>query len=210
MSISEYIFYSRLIENTYSLVDFLDDKELVNLALAFDALGDKQKSKEILEKRYGTTLDTDLMGTLAGRYKREWLCFDNPSAADKSLEYYTKAYYLAIKRSDYEQAYYNGINLAFLNLAYKRDDTATHIVAKEVLSHISNSSGEDKWVKPTLAEALLYLDDTSLALNNYKEALSLSFNSREIISMYSQALNIARTKYGIGSDFETKLDALFE
>ncbi|WP_265822649.1 tetratricopeptide repeat-containing protein [Geovibrio ferrireducens] len=207
LAISEYIYYKRLIEDYYPIIDYLTDGELVNLALAFDAMGDFIKSRSILEGRFGTTFDTDLIGTLAGRYKREWLSTQSINTAIKALEHYKKAYDIAQKKNDYSQINYSGINIAFLEMVFKDDTAKAKEIAEEILKNIHGQNYNDRWRKATEAEAYLYLGEVENALTLYGEVRTLDFNQREMVSIYSQAINVC--KYQNRTDVELRLDNIF-
>ncbi len=75
----------------------------------------------------------------------------------------------------------------FINL-----QEASTKIATEVLGYCKNKEIPDKWSLATEGEVYLYLGETSLGLEKYKQAIQKEHgaNLREIISMYDQAFLI--------------------
>jgi len=117
----------------------LDRCALVDLALALDGLGKRDEAMKVLAdaKRYGT----DAMGVLAGRHKRNWYQNRVDQEARTALDLYGEGYAIA-KGKDSSQAYYHGINLAFLALVYEDDLERARGIVKEVLGHCAGAEKE--------------------------------------------------------------------
>jgi len=64
------------------------------------------------------------MGRAGRALKRRWLLEHRLSDATRAFALYQKAYSLAAARGDHAQAYYHGINVAFMELAYRSDSAA--------------------------------------------------------------------------------------
>ena len=176
--------------------DELDDVALAQLALCLEGVGRQADAVELLIRQDRS--DTDAMGVLAGRFKRRWLLTRRKADAESARDLYGKAYSAAKAARDAEQAYYNGINLAFLQLAYEQDTVATRKTAKAVLVHCNKAKlhrekPKDKmWRLATEGEAKLYLGNIAMALDHYRAAVDCNPEPREMQSMYQQALYIVR------------------
>jgi pimeloyl-ACP methyl ester carboxylesterase len=182
----------------------LDRQGLVELALALEQSGRQEEAIALLERRAGH--ETDPMGVLAGRLKRRWLAGRRRMDAERALALYRDAYEISAAKNDHTQAYYHGINVAFMELAYGSDYEAAKIAATEVLDHCSQSGG-DRWKTGTIAEANLILGETAAALAHYREAVTQLRSPREIESMLQQALRVADL---LGDDdAAARLDALY-
>ncbi len=183
----------------------IDAQALVQLALALEGLGRREDAIRLLEERQGRT-GTDAMGVLAGRLKRRWLLERQAKDADAAKELYTKAYGLTGPAGNDAQAFYHGVNIAFMQLAYDSDLNAAKQTAEKVLVHCARASRE-KWRLATEGEANLYLGNTQAALDNYQAAVALNPNPWEIASMYQQAVLVL----GLLDDENTakRLDEIF-
>jgi hypothetical protein len=182
----------------------LDRQGLVELALALEQSGRQEEAIALLERR--AVHETDPMGVLAGRLKRRWLAGRRRVDAERAITLYRQAYEISAAAKNYSQAYYHGINLAFMELAYGSDYEAAKIVAAEVLDHCSHSGG-DRWKTGTIAEASLVLGETTAALSHYRDAMMELRSPWEIESMLQQALRVADL---LGDDDAASgLDALY-
>jgi pimeloyl-ACP methyl ester carboxylesterase len=180
--------FQKVIDSWGEHADELDQDALVDLALAYEFRGDKARAMEILETR--PELSTDAMGVLAGRYKRRWRMDRRQADGDRALELYTQAYEIADGTGVHAQAYYLGVNVAFMHLVYtKRQDEMT-AMAQAVLNH-TGQAPEDMWNLASQGEALLYQGDTEAALAAYGSAIAKNPDPRQLESMYSQAAAIA-------------------
>ena len=175
----------------------LDSYSLVELSLALETLGRSEEAIQVLLENRGSYIDTDVWGTLGGRYKRKWMVTGNSEWAEKSMFAYIKGYDESVLKGDHQQSFYLGINIAFLTRAYKKDKPKTRKLAAQVLVHCGNSSW-DKWRLATEGEAYLLLENIPKALNKYRAVLRLSPlpSSRELASMYQQAYFIATRIHG--------------
>ncbi|GAB6908980.1 conserved hypothetical protein [Desulfosarcina cetonica] len=151
----------------------LDSRALVDLALALDGLGRRDEAMAVLSdaKRQGT----DAMGVLAGRHKRNWFQDRVDQEARKALALYGEAYAIA-KDKDAAQAYYHGINLAFLSLVYENDLAKAQDLAKKVLEHCANAEKEAlprerMWRLATEGEANLILRKIDIATQRFQSML---------------------------------------
>ncbi|MCP4203911.1 MAG: tetratricopeptide repeat protein [bacterium] len=181
--------------------DELDDKHLVYLALAYDELGRRDDAIELLQNAGST----DAMGVLAGRHKRLWKAGGRKSDGDKALELYREAYRLSVDR-DVSQAFYHAINVAYMELEYRRDESAAQSYASLALYH-ATSAPQDKWSLATQGEAHLLQGEDEAALVRYRQALAQSPTPREMSSMHTQATRVAELLNR--KDVVERLDRLF-
>lgn len=177
--------------------DALDRKATVALAMAYDALGMNDKGLEILAR--GAARDTDIKGSLAGRYKRLWWTFRLDSNAQAAESLYREAYEESLTTKKWDQAFYHGINLAFLAEAYRGEKDEARDLAKKVLEHCKaqrQQADPDKWLLATEGDAYLLLGKIENALQSYRAMLRLPTppNSREIGSVCQQAIHLMRLR----------------
>jgi hypothetical protein len=173
----------------------LDGGSLVRLAIALDALDRRDEAYAVLSR--GGELSTDAIGTLAGRLKRRWLFSGRRRAdADNAEEHYATAYALSRERGDLRQAYYHGINLAFLALVFRCDRKLARQRAAEVLELCARSrasSDADEWLSATEGEAQLILAETAAALDAYRRFVAAGNDPWKVGSTYLNARMIAAT-----------------
>lgn len=203
--------YSERVKLLGGREDSLPESELTALALALEMTGRQNEAVGILEHRHVGS--TELTGVLAGRYKRRFLADPEEAADDgrRSLQLYRDAYAKATRKGDYPQAYYNGINAAFMTLAVEDDRVTAARTAGEVTEHCRAARGSgtaDRWVTPTEAEAALHLGDTSRAEILYREALEDAFDERERGTMLRQGVWVTRLLEQ--SEAEARLAALYD
>lgn len=189
--------FKEVVEWLEPTINDLSGDDLVNLALAYDATGRRKEAVALLQGQGGKA-GTDALGVLGGRYKREWLLTRKNSAGEKAAELYRSAYATAVKAADWPQAYYLGINVAFLQLLLEKDPAKARKTAEKVLGHCDSATieerpGDKKWRLATQGEALLLLGKTGEALQRYADALACKpeLNLRERGSMYRQAVLVA-------------------
>lgn len=194
---TERLQFNEVINQLWDQRTELDDAAARDLALALDAQGRRVDAIALLEARAGT--NTDAMGVLAGRYKRRWIADRREADARRSLELYEQGYRAASDNNDHAQAYYLGINIAFLKLVFGGDIRASRETAIRVLNHChavepSEELGTDRmWRLATEAEAHLILGDLSRADDLYGRATegTPAPTPRQRDSMFNQALRIA-------------------
>jgi tetratricopeptide (TPR) repeat protein len=122
--------------------------------------------------------------------KRRWLAGHRRGDAERALALYRKAYQLSSAKNDHAQAYYHGIKVAFMDLAYGSDYEAAKAIAGKVLRDCALAR-KTIWRLATEGEANLVVGEANVALQRYKEAISLQPTPREFSSMFQQALRVA-------------------
>jgi hypothetical protein len=167
--------FRKIVADLYPSREQLDPKALVRLAIALDALGRRDEAYEMLANR--NDLNSDALGTMAGRLKRRWLLSRRQADGDASMEHYAKGYALATAAKNLPQVYYHGINLAFLEFVFRGDSPAARRRAQAVLDVCKESQAEgsaDAWLRPTVGEANLLLGDEQAAFAAYLPFIAAS------------------------------------
>jgi pimeloyl-ACP methyl ester carboxylesterase len=167
----------------------LDERHLVELALALDASGRREEAVGLLEKTAGLH-GTDVKGTLAGRRKRNWVAEGLRDDGEAALDLYSQSLAEALAAGDHDQAYYHAINVAFLELAYKGDHAAARAAAQQALDQAAQAE-PGFWRAASEAEAQLYLGDAAKAIDGYRAAIALNAEPHELESAYAQASRVA-------------------
>ena len=198
--------FQRAREKLEANKDNLGPKQIVMYAFAIEATGDRDAAVKYLKEQAEKTQNTDIMGTLAGRWKRAYVSDLKPEYAQKSLDLYQQAYKTSSENEDTEQIYYHAINLAFLFFKTKKYKDAKEY-AQIAMSNASKSAVKDIWKYATIAEACLYLDDEAGAYYNYLIALEKGSEVWQKESMYIQWLSIVQQK-GM-EELEGRLRRLF-
>lgn len=164
--------------------------EPVQLALAVESVGKRKNAIDVLESQQEDPDRTDAKGVLAGRLKRRWLVERKSADADRALRLYQEGFEASEKAERHDQAFYHGINVAFMQLAYRNQEKAAQRTAEKVLGHC-HAAKEDKWRLATEGEANLLLGDTDVAMEFYQKAANRNASPRELDSMFQQAFRVA-------------------
>ena len=164
----------------------------VLLALALEATGRRKDALDVLEK--GGEDSTEAMGVFAGRLKRGWLVSRQKADGGRALDLYTRAFEQAAAAGNHPQAYYNGINAAFMQLVYKQNKAEARSLAARVLEHTAAARAADEhdhWLPATEGEALLVLGRAGDAVSRYGDFVAGVAEERELKFAYRQAQQIA-------------------
>ena len=172
----------------------LDDYGAGQLAMALDKTGDQETAIKLLSAH--KPAGTDVLGILAGRLKRRWWLKSLQDDLDRALKLYTEGYDEATAKTpvDHDQAYYHGINVAYLTLAPPTKDIAkAKEWAEKVLDQAKNSIDPQmkKWVLATEADALMIQGDVQGGLEKHKQAAAQVLDPWEALSMEEQAIRVA-------------------
>ncbi len=176
--------FQDVVERLLPKMEGLEDGNRVTLALALDALGRGNEARAVLEA-VGRT-GTDAQGVLAGRLKRQWNSDGQKDDAERALSLYRDAYETSRANANDEQAYYHGINVAFMTALYLNDHGEARTIADQVLRHCDNAQ-QNHWCLATKGEAEFYRGQWDLGLESYAAAILARASPREIESMYQQA-----------------------
>jgi hypothetical protein len=163
-------------------------REIVDAALALERAGDRAQSGAFLERHKDK--DTDVKGTLGGRFKRLWFLTEQSEYADRALQLYREALDSALAANEPDQIYYLAINVAFMRFVYSNDLTATRSFA-EVAMKYADPPGNDVWKTATVAEANLYFGRIENALAGYRRLLMLQTEDWKHCTTALQASRIA-------------------
>lgn len=185
--------FRKIVRDLHPHADELDGRALVRLAIALDALGQRDKAYQILSR--DGELDTDIIGTLAGRLKRRWLFSGRRRAdAEKAEAHYAEGYAISREQGNLRQAYYHGINFAFLAFVFRGDRKLARKHAEDVLNicHNSRSAGEaDEWLDATEGEAHLIRGDIEASREAYERFVAAGNDPWKVGSTYLNARMIA-------------------
>jgi hypothetical protein len=182
----------------------LDPPALVQLAIGLDYVGRRADAVRVLECYGGENIDA--IGTLAGRLKRRWLLERRRPDAERAKQLYARGVALADARSDHEQAFYQGINLAFMTLAFDRDGAAAAEIARQVIAHCDQAP-DAPWSRATRGEAQLLLRNAAAAIDHYAAAVAEHPPIWQIESMYQQAMFVVSALRDQGTS--ARLEAVF-
>jgi hypothetical protein len=171
----------------------LDSKALVRLAIALDGINRRDDAYRVLADR--NNLNSDVLGTMAGRLKRKWLLSGRlHTDAEAATAHYTKGYDIAVAAKDWCQAYYHGINLAFLALVFQGKRADARKRAQEVLDtcrQCEAAGTADEWVDATRGEAELILGNNEAAFEDYRRFVAADNDPWKVSSTYLNARTIA-------------------
>jgi len=168
----------------------LDEGGLVQLALAMESVGRREDAIKVLQSQESHPDFTDAMGVLAGRLKRRWLVERRIDDAEKASALYKQGFEQSEKVGKHDQAFYHGINVAFMQLAYRNEEASARQTATKVLEHCL-AAKVDKWRLATEGEAYLVLGKIDTAMESYKAAVSNNPSPRQLDSMFQQAVLVA-------------------
>lgn len=179
----------------------LDEPTRIELALAYDATGDRDRAIMILELVAKPGSDT--LGTLGGRYKRRWRGMRQQADYKRAVALYKKAYYAAKKEEDLGQLYYAAINRAYLYRVMGGAHPSPSKRAKweEWANLTLEYCAEAKKLemgKPTMwrlaseAEAHLILEDTKVALEKYRAVRRCEPETWQLSSTFDQAIHLCQ------------------
>jgi pimeloyl-ACP methyl ester carboxylesterase len=197
--------FERAIAELMPNAEKLDERHLVELALALDASGRREEAVALLE-RTSSLHGTDVKGTLAGRRKRNWIAEGLRDDGEAALDLYSQSLAEALAAGDHDQAYYHAINVAFLQLAYSDDRAAARAAAQQTLDEAAQAE-PGFWRLASEAEAQLYLGDTAKAIEGYRAAVALKAEPHELESAYAQATRVAAELDD--EALQVELDAVF-
>jgi hypothetical protein len=171
----------------------LDDYGAMQLAIALERTGDSAAALAVLKSHKPE--GTDVLGVLAGRLKRRWWITGEVDDFKEARDLYRNAYDQSVAKDspDHDQAYYHGINLAYLAIAVQRDFTTARTIASKVLEHVARASdpGLKHWRPATEGDALMILERTDEAISKHQQAAAQELKPWEATSMEEQALRVA-------------------
>lgn len=204
--------YQTAVDVLLPRADRLDADAIVTLALALESLGRRDEAMQVVNKHVKQGPATlDVIGVLAGRLKRRWLFSRVSADHERSLALYEDAFGKAVRVENLEQAYYHGINVAFLKLMRGPEHESISKEAREAARlalDFARRAPETSWSWATIGEASLMLGDQETALAAYGQAKKKADTVRAQHSMFSQALQVASRVYG--DEGELKVQRVFQ
>ncbi|WP_139044768.1 alpha/beta fold hydrolase [Phaeobacter sp. S60] len=202
--------FQRAVDLLEPRVAELDGNAVVTLSLALESLGRSQAALDVIETWADGRDQLDPRGVLAGRLKRRWLLERRQTDFERALLLYTESRAAAIAAGNFAQAYYQGINVAFLHLALSADHDpipqAALEAARLALEHVELAS-PSPWGIATRGEALLVLGQFEDAIAAYRDASAAATSVRAQNSMHIQAAAVTVRIYGI--DARDHIDGAF-
>ena len=194
--------FAQLVEKLWPsgkpIPDGLDDAGAVDLAIALERVGRSSDALNVLSAH--KPRGTDVQGVLAGRLKRRWLVTRAEADYQSAAKLYQQAYEQSTsqKPPDSDQAYYHGINLAFLELAHATNYAAAiqsaRQLAEDVLSHCAKAQDprQELWRLATEGDALTILGQWNEGLQKHREAMGKTSKPWQALSIEEQAIRTAR------------------
>jgi len=167
--------------------DDLDKRGLTQLIFALEGLERKDEIYDILNNHPIAQNNTDLMGIIGGRHKRDYLKTYSYKSSQLSHEYYSKALQISVENEVHSQIYYHAINLAFLNIVTDPETGKSQMkkYANQALEAAEHCD-DNIWKYATVAEANMYLGNLETAKEFYSKA-SENIPIREKVSMHTNA-----------------------
>lgn len=193
--------YDAVVKKLLPNVATLDLKGLKLLVFALEGLDRRSEVIEILLNHPSVKEKSDLMGLIAGRYKREYLISYTQNEGEKAIEFYRMGLETAERNNNVKQIYYHAINLAFMNLVFEDDFESMTLNATKALNAAEQDPIENLWKIATIAEAKMYLNDFETAKTLYKKASKLA-GIREKISIHTNAYTAYSCLKKINDQFE--------
>jgi hypothetical protein len=180
--------YEHVIKTLLPNTENLDAKGLEQLVFALEGADRAQEALALIETNELARGNSNLMGIIGGRFKRNYLNSFTKSDGQNAYDYYKKGLVIAENKDDFRQVYYLAINLAFLSLIYYNDISLMTEYAEKTLLAVEKDPFNSLWKIATLGEVYLYKGDFDTSKTYYTQAAKMS-GIREKISIYTNANN---------------------
>lgn len=179
--------YDTVVKELLPIKDDLDKRGLTQLIFALEGLERNDEVYNILNNHPIAQNNTDLMGIIGGRHKRDYLKTYSYKSSQLSRRYYNKALQISVENDVHSQIYYHAINLAFLSIVTDPETGKSEMkkYANQALEATQHCD-DDLWKFATVAEANMYLGKFEAAKEFYIKA-SKGIGIREKISMHTNA-----------------------
>jgi pimeloyl-ACP methyl ester carboxylesterase len=179
--------YDAVVKKLLPNKDDLDKVGLTQLIFALEGLERKEEVYEILNTHPLAKRNTDLMGIIGGRHKRDYLKTSSFKSSELSREYYNRALDISVENEVHSQVYYHAINLAFLSIVTDPETGKAEMkkYANQALE-ATTYCDDNLWKYATVAEANMYLGNLDIAKEFYIKA-SQDIPIREKVSMHTNA-----------------------
>lgn len=179
--------YDAVVKELLPKKDDLDKRGLTQLIFALEGLERKDEVYDILNNHPIAQSNTDLMGIIGGRHKRDYLKTYSYKSSQLARDYYSKALKISVENEVHSQIYYHAINLAFLSIVTDPETGKGEMkkYANQALEATQHCD-DDLWKFATVAEANMYLGNLETAKEFYIKA-SKDIPIREKVSMHTNA-----------------------
>jgi pimeloyl-ACP methyl ester carboxylesterase len=178
--------YDSVVQTLLPNKDDLDKRGLTQLIFALEGLERKEEVYDILNNHPMAQNNTDLMGIIGGRHKRDYLKTYSYKSSQLSREYYSKALKISAENEVHSQIYYHAINLAFLSIVTDPETGRSEMKKYANQALEATKHCDDSWKDATIAEANMYLGNLETAKEFYIKA-SEGMGIREKLSMHTNA-----------------------
>ncbi len=165
----------------------LEGKGLEQLVYALEGAGREEEAMKILKEHPAAKENSNLLGIIGGRYKRQYLKTFSAEDLRMALKHYNEALKISEEKKDYSQIYYHAINLAFLSLM-KDEKAEMTTFANQAYEATTKDAFPSLWKFATLGEVFLYKGDFENSKENYHNAAKMA-GMREKISIHANAYN---------------------
>lgn len=179
--------YNEVINSLLPKLKDLDSKGLERLIYALEAAGREEEAMKILKEHPEAKNNSNLLGIMGGRYKRQYLKTHTAEDLRMAFKHYSDALKISEAKNDPSQIYYHAINLAFLSLM-KRERGDMTSFADRAYEATAKDPFPSLWKLATVGEAFLYKGDFENSKDNYGKAAKMA-GLREKISIHSNAYN---------------------
>ncbi len=179
--------YSEVINKLLPTLKTLDGKGVEQLVYALEGAGREEEAMKILNEHPEARDNSNLLGIMGGRYKRQYLKTHTAEDLRMAFKHYSDALKISEAKNDYSQIYYHAINLAFLSLM-KGEKGDMNSFADQAYQATAKDPFPSLWKLATMGEASLYKGDFENAKENYKKAAKMA-GLREKISIHFNAYN---------------------
>jgi len=177
--------YDSVVKELLPNKDDLDKRGLTQLIFALEGLERKDEVYDILNN-HRLKDNTDLMGIIGGRHKRDYLKTFSYKSYEMSHKYYSKALEISVENEVDSQIYYHAINLAFLSIVSDPETGRSEMKKYANQALEAANKCDDSWKYATIAEANMYLGNLDTAKQFYIKA-SEGMGIREKLSMHTNA-----------------------
>ena len=199
--------YDEVIKNLMPNLNNLDNKGLERLVFALEGADRAEEALKIMTEHSLAKDNSNLLGIIGGRFKRNYLVTFSAEDGNNAFEYYNRGLAIAEAKNDNKQIYYLAINLAFLSILFKGDDTMMQEFAEKALEATSKDPFNSLWKLATLAEANLYLGNFEESIKHYETTAKMC-GIREKISIYTNAFNAYTCLMNTQSDEDSFIKSL--
>jgi hypothetical protein len=170
----------------------IDANGLEQLIFALEGADRAGEALDIIKNNPLAQENSNLMGVIGGRFKRNYLNTFDVADGQHAFEYYNAGLQIAERKNDHRQIYYLAINLAFLSIISQNNQELMTQYAEQALAALEKDKFNSLWKLATLGEANLYLGNFEESKTHYAAAAKMC-GLREKISIYTNAYNAYTT-----------------